>query len=60
MAIRKEDETSIPLKKSTRERLKKYGKKGTKWDTLLNDLMDEVDDLNAATTDLSFQQMKGE
>jgi len=57
---RNTEETSIPLKKSTRARLKKYGQKGATWDKLLNDLMDEVDNLNAATTDLSFQQMKGE
>jgi len=57
---RNTEETSIPLKKSTRARLKTYGQKGTTWDKLLNDLMDEVDDFNSATTDLSFQQMEGE
>jgi len=58
--VRNTEETSIPIKKSTRERLKKYGQKGATWDKLLNDLMNEVDTLNAASTDLSLQQMRGE
>lgn len=59
--VRNPEETSIPLKKSTRARLKKYGQKGVTYDKLLNDLMDEVDNLNAATTDMSFELMrKGE
>ena len=58
--VRNTEETSIPIKKSTRERLKKYGQKGATWDKLLNDLVNEVDTLNAATTDLSLQQMRGE
>ena len=57
--VRNPEETSIPLKKSTRERLKTYGQKGVKWDTLLNDLMDEVDNLNAATSDLSRDLQHG-
>lgn len=58
--VRNTEETSIPLKKSTRERLKKYGQKGVSYDKLLNDLMDEVDNLNAATTDLSMENMRRE
>jgi hypothetical protein len=42
-----EENTTIALKKSTRDRLKKYGKKGDSWNTLLNELMDEVDMLNS-------------
>ena len=53
-------ETSIPLDKATRDRLKDFGKKGETWIELLNRLMDEVDTLNAATTDLCLQQMRGE
>jgi len=48
-----EDLTTISIKKSTRERLRTYGQKGTTWDKLLNELMDEVDTLNAATSDLT-------
>lgn len=33
--------TTISIKKGTRDRLKQYGIKGTSWDKLLNDLMDE-------------------
>jgi len=57
--VRNPEETSIPLMKSTRERLKTYGQKGVKWDTLLNDLMDEVDTLNAAASDLSRELQHG-
>lgn len=43
MAVRKEEETSIPLKKSTRARLKELGKKDESWDGLLNRMMDEIE-----------------
>lgn len=47
------DNTTISLMMSTRERLRTYAQKGTTWDKLLNDLMTEVDTLNAATSDLT-------
>lgn len=37
------DKTQINLLKSTRERLRTFGKKGETWDELLNRLMDERD-----------------
>ena len=40
--VRNKDETSIPLRKSTRERLGKFGNKNESWDKLLNRLMDEA------------------
>jgi len=40
------EDTSIPLKKDTRDRLKSYGAKGTTWDKLLNNLMDSVEKRN--------------
>ena len=36
-------ETSIPLDKATRDRLKDFGKKGETWIELLNRLMDEIE-----------------
>jgi hypothetical protein len=35
--------TQILLHKTTRERLRTFGKKGETWDEVLNRLMDEVD-----------------
>ena len=52
------EDTTIPLKKVTRDRLRTYGMKGATWDKLLNDLMDEVDTLNAAITDVCLEQMR--
>ncbi|MDD4377748.1 MAG: hypothetical protein PHH48_06400 [Eubacteriales bacterium] len=40
---RKEDDTSIPLKKTTRERLGTFGNKNESWDRLLNRLMDKLE-----------------
>lgn len=37
------DTTQVYLLKSTRERLRTFGKKGETWDELLNRLMDERD-----------------
>jgi len=34
--------TSIPLRKETREKLRRYGKKGETWDHLINRILDEV------------------
>lgn len=34
--------TSIPLKKETRERLRRYGKKGETWDELVNRILQEA------------------
>ncbi len=34
--------TSIPLSKETREKLRRYGKKGETWDQLINRILDEV------------------
>jgi len=33
--------TTIPITKKTKERLKKYGKMGETWDALLNRILDE-------------------
>jgi len=33
--------TTIPITKKTKERLKKYGKMGETWDSLLNRILDE-------------------
>jgi len=41
--VRNGDETSIPLKKSTRERLGTFGNKNESWDRLLNRLMDWIE-----------------
>lgn len=38
-------ETSIPLDKATRDRLKSYGKKGETWIALLNRMLDEYDEM---------------
>jgi hypothetical protein len=38
----KEEITIIRLKKSTRERLKKFGQKGDSYDDIVTNLMDEV------------------
>jgi hypothetical protein len=38
------NDTSIPLKKDTRERLKEYGMKGESYDKILNKLMDAYSD----------------
>ena len=40
---RMNDKTQINILKSTRERLRTFGKKGETWDELLNRIMDEVD-----------------
>jgi hypothetical protein len=40
--VRNSEDTSIPLKKSTRERLGTFGNKNESWDRLLNRLMDEL------------------
>ena len=40
--VRNEDDTSIPLKKSTRKRLGDFGHKNETWDSLLNRLADEA------------------
>jgi hypothetical protein len=50
-----EELTTISLTKGTRDRLKTYGMKGMSWDKLLNELMDQLDDESAASTDLSYQ-----
>lgn len=34
--------TSIPLKKDTREKLRRYGKKGETWDDLIRRLLSEA------------------
>jgi hypothetical protein len=34
--------TSIPLRKETRDRLRRYGVKGETWDHLVNRILDEV------------------
>jgi hypothetical protein len=34
--------TSISLRKETREKLRRYGKKGETWDHLINRILDEV------------------
>jgi len=36
-------ETTVPMSKATRDRLKKKGKKGESYDTLLNRLLDQLD-----------------
>ena len=38
------EDTSIPLKKSTRERLGTFGNKNESWDKVLNRLMNEIED----------------
>jgi len=37
------DKTTIPLKKTTRDRIKDFGKKGESWDDLVNRIMDKVE-----------------
>jgi hypothetical protein len=37
-----DEDTSLPLKKVTRDRLRTFGGKGESWDKLLNKLMDEL------------------
>jgi uncharacterized FlgJ-related protein len=44
MSIKTEDDTNIPVKKVTRERLKEYGQKGESYDKILNKLMDAYSD----------------
>lgn len=34
--------TSIPLRKETRDKLRRYGIKGETWDQLVNRILDEV------------------
>ncbi len=34
--------TSIPLKKETRDRLRRYGKKGETWDELVNRILEHA------------------
>jgi len=41
--VRNPEDTSIPLKKSTRERLGVFGNKNESWDRLLNRMMDEIE-----------------
>ncbi|WP_334168699.1 hypothetical protein [Phocaeicola paurosaccharolyticus] len=41
--VRKEEDTTIPIKKVTRERLGTIGNKNETWDKLLNRLMDELE-----------------
>ncbi len=37
------DVTTVPLKKSTRDRLKQWGRKGETYDQLLNRMLDDVE-----------------
>lgn len=39
--VRTQEDTSIPIKKTTRERLGNLGNKNESWDRLLNRIMDE-------------------
>lgn len=39
------DSTTIPLDKTTRDRLRLYGVKGQTWNTILIELMNEIDKL---------------
>jgi len=39
------DRTTLPLKKQTRDRLKKYGYKAEPYDSILNRLMDNAKEL---------------
>jgi len=36
------EDTTIPLKKETRDELRTFGKKGESWDKLLRDMMAEI------------------
>ena len=45
--VRTQEDTSIPLKKSTRERLGTFGNKNESWDRLLNRLMDKIEDIGS-------------
>lgn len=40
--VRNAEDTTLPLKKGTKERLGTFGNKNESWDKLLNRLMDEI------------------
>jgi F0F1-type ATP synthase delta subunit len=56
--VRKEDDTSIPLKKSTRERLGTFGNKNESWDRLLNRLMNVEDENKRLRTLLNAHSLE--
>jgi len=35
--------TTISIKKNTKNRLEKYGRKGQTWDELINEILDEIE-----------------
>jgi len=40
------EKTTIPIKKATRDRLRKYGSKGETWDDIVNIICDNIDNVN--------------
>lgn len=42
--VRKDEDTTLPIKKETRDRLGTFGSKKETWDQIVNRLMDEVEE----------------